>query len=81
MYENMVYISSLKPDFDYLNLEDAIQLDGNPDEIIQDYVIHNNDAIFLSLADTRFVDKVISRYDGKQLLGSVVRVQDLHKNW
>ena len=77
MYENVVYISGLKPDFDYLDLEGAIQLDGNPDEIIQDYVIHNNNAIFLSLADTRFVDKVISRYDGKQLLGSGVHVSRL----
>ena len=41
------------------------------------YVIHNNNVIFLSLADTRFVDKVISQYDGKQLLGSVVRVSRL----
>ena len=77
MYENVVYISSLKPDFDYLDLEDAIQLDGDPDEIMQDYVIHNNNAIFLSLADTRFVDKVISQYDGKQLLGSVLHVSRL----
>ena len=77
MYENVVYISSLKPDFDCLNLEDVIHLDGNSDEIIQDYVIHNNNAIFLSMADTRFVDKVISWYDSKQLLGCVVHVSKL----
>ena len=59
MYENVVYIIRLKPDFDVVELENELRLGGNPDEVIVDCVIHNNNAVFLAFADSRFVEKVL----------------------
>ena len=33
MFENVVYISQLRPDFDVIDLENELQLDANPDEV------------------------------------------------
>ena len=48
MFKNMVYISQLRPDFDVIDLENELQLDANPDEVILDYAIPNNNAVFLA---------------------------------
>ena len=45
MFENVVYISQLRPDFDVIDLENELQSDANLDEVILDYAIHN-DSIF-----------------------------------
>ena len=77
MFEDVVYISGLKPDFYFVDLENELELGGHPDEIICDYIAHDNNAIFLSVADVRFVDQIIARYNCKQLLGFVVCVSRL----
>ena len=77
MFENVVYISQLRPDFDVIDLENELQLDANPDEVIVDYAIHNNNAVFLAFVDSRFVEKVIHQWRGKMFLGSVVRASRL----
>ena len=73
----MVYISQLRPDFDVIDLENELQLDANPDEVIVDYAIHNNNTVFLAFVDFVFVDKVIHQCHGKMFLGSVVQASRL----
>ena len=59
MCENAVYISQLRPDFDVIDLESEL-LDASPDEDILDYVIHNNNTVFLAFVNSQFVElKVI----------------------
>ena len=77
MYENVVYISQLKPDFDVIELLRELRLDGHADEVITDYAIPNSNAIFLAFIDPRFVEKVILQCNGKTLLGSVVQASRL----
>ena len=72
MFENVVYISQLRPDFDVIDLETELQLDANPDEVILDYAIHNNNAVFLTFVYS-LPDKVIHQCHGKMFLGSVVQ--------
>ena len=68
MFENVVYIRQLRPDFDVIDLENELQLDANPDEVILDYAIHNNNAVFLVFVDSRFVEKVLRQCHGKMFL-------------
>ena len=63
---------TLRPDFDVIDLENELQLDENPDEVIVDYAIYNYKAVFLAFVDSRFVEKVIHQCHGKMLLGLVV---------
>ena len=72
-----MYISQLKPDFDVIELLRELRLGGHPDEVITDYAIHNNNAIFLAFVDFRFVEKVIQQCNGKMFLGSVVQASRL----
>ena len=65
MFEDVVYISGLRPDFDYVDSENKLELGGNADEIIRDYIIHNNNAIFLFVSDVRFVDQIVASYNDK----------------
>ena len=46
MFEDVVYISGLKPDFDIVDLKNELEWGGHPDEIIRDYIMHDNNAIF-----------------------------------
>ena len=77
MFDYVVYISQLRPDFDVIDLENELQLDADPDEVILDYVIHNNNAVFVVFVDFRFVEKVIHQCHGKMFLGLVVRASRL----
>ena len=77
MFENVVYICQLRLDFDVIDLENELQLDANPDEVIVDYAIHNNNTVFLAFVDSRFVKKVIHQCHGKMFLGLVVQASRL----
>ena len=77
MFDNVVYISRLKPDFDVVELERELRLDGNPENLIIDVVTHGNDAVFLAFADYRIVDKVVAQCNGNMLLGTEVEASRL----
>ena len=71
MFENVVYISQLRPDFDVIDLENELQLDANLNEVILDYAIHNNNAVFLAFDDSRFVEKVIVSRENVSSIGGL----------
>ena len=77
MFENVMYISQLRPDFDVIHLENELQLDANPDEVILDYAIHNNNAVFLAFVDSWILEKIIHQCHGKMFLGSMVQASRL----
>ena len=72
MFENVVYISQLRPDFDVIDLENELE-----NEVILDYAIHKNNTVFLAFVDSRFVEKVIHRCHGKMFLRSLVQATRL----
>ena len=76
---NIAYFSNLKPDFDPEELCRTLYLGATQEEVVQDVIVHGNQAAFVGFSDRVFVDLVVKHYHGKFFLGSVVSVSGLTK--
>ena len=75
MFENVVYISQLRPDFDVIDLENELQLDANLDEVIVDYVIQTTTQYFWRLSTLGLL-KSYTSVMGKCFLDRWFELQD-----
>ena len=76
---NIAYFSNLKPDFDPEELCRTLHLGATQEEVVQDVIVHGNQAAFVVFSDHVFVDLVVKHYHGKSFLCSVVSVTGLTK--
>ena len=56
---NIAYFSSLKPDFDPEELCRSLHLGATQEEVVQDVIVHGNQAAFVVFSDRVFVDLVV----------------------
>ena len=71
---NIAYLSNLKPDFDPGELCRILHLGATQGELVQDIIVHGNQAAFVIFSDHIFVHLVVKHYHAKAFLGTIVSV-------
>ena len=74
---HVLHISKLKPGFIPDELQDVLQMGASKEGIVTGILPHTSTSVYLCCADVCSAEWILSEFEGKLLLGSVVDIEML----